>query len=216
MAIAISQRAAMIRVAPAWLCAAAWMRAIHRWNDSQGLSANALLSLEFPVSLRRGRDSARNGQGLLGNFISPLVLFSDATRALVELARELRKQPLQEIRSRSHWGAPLLTAPGKFLPWPLFRRIAVHPTTSGFTTSHFTWFEQSDVHADISQLSMGALRLTGQRIYTPVCLNMGAAVAVLASPECAQIFLTYRATALSAQAADQLIELILAELECDR
>ncbi len=93
---------------------------------------------------------------------------------------------------------------------------SVHPTTSGFTTSHFTWFEQSDVHADISQLSMGALRLTGQRIYTPVCLNMGAAVAVLASPECAQIFLTYRATALSAQAADQLIELILAELECDR
>ncbi len=70
MAIAISQRAAMIRVAPAWLCAAAWMRAIHRWNDSQGLSANALLSLEFPVSLRRGRDSARNGHGLLGNFSS--------------------------------------------------------------------------------------------------------------------------------------------------
>jgi len=44
---------------------------------------------------------------------------------------------------------------------------------------------------------------------------MGAALAVLASPEYTQIFLTYRATALSAEAADQLIELIIAELECE-
>ncbi|HZD94410.1 MAG TPA: hypothetical protein VE133_09160, partial [Candidatus Sulfotelmatobacter sp.] len=104
-------------------------------------------------------------------------------------------------------------APGKFLPWPLFRRVAVNPRTTGFATSHFTWFEQSDVHADIAQLSEGALRITGQRIYTPVCLHMGAAVAVLASPEYAQIFLTYRTTALSTVAAEQLLDLIVAELE---
>jgi hypothetical protein len=213
--IRLKQQAATLRVAPTWMCAAAWMRAIHRWNVSQGFSANARLSLEFPVSLRRGRNGDRNSQDLVGNFISPLVLFGDATRPLIELACELRKQLMREIRSQSHWGTPLLTAPGKFLPWPLFRRFAVNPRTTGFATSHFTWFEQSDVHADISHLSEGALRLSGQRIYTPVCLNMGAAVAVLASPECAQIFLTYRATALSAEAAEELIELIVAELECD-
>jgi hypothetical protein len=217
--IRLKQRAATLRVAPTWLCAAAWLRAIHRWNISQGLSANACLSLEFPVSLRRGRNrgskSDRNVTDLVGNFISPLVLFGDGTRPLIELAGELRKQLLREIRNQSHWGTPLLTAPGKFLPWPLFRRIAVNPTTTGFATSHFTWFEQSDVHADISHLSEGALRVTDQRIYTPVCLNMGAAVTVLASPEYAQIFLTYRATALSAEAAERLVELIIAELECD-
>jgi hypothetical protein len=210
--IRLRQRAATLRVAPTWLCAAAWMRAIHRWNVSQGLSANARLSLEFPVSLRRGRNGNRNGHELVGNFISPLVLFGDATRPLIELACDLRKQLMRGIRSQSHWGTPLLTAPGKFLPWPLFRRIAVNSRTTGFATSHFTWFEQSDIHAEISHLSEGALRLTGQRIYTPVCLNMGAAVAVLASPESAQIFLTYRATALSAEAAGTLIELIIAEL----
>jgi hypothetical protein len=210
----LKQRAAALRVAPTWLCAAAWMRAIHRWNVSRGWTANTQVSLEFPVSLRRGRHNDRkNGYDLLGNFISPLVLFGDATQPLDQLARELRKQLTGGIRSQSHLGTPLLTAPGKFLPWALFRRVAVNPRTTGFATSHFTWFEQSDIHADIARLSEGALRLTGQRIYTPVCLHMGAAAAVLASPEYAQIFLTYRATALSNEAAGSLLDLMVAELE---
>jgi hypothetical protein len=212
--IRLKQRAATLRVAPTWLCAAAWMRAIHAWNLSRKDTSDPLLSLEFPVSLRRGRNGDHNnGHDLVGNYISPLVLFGDATQPLDELARILRKQLMQGIHSRSHFGTPLLTAPGKFLPWPLFRRVAVNPRTTGFATSHFTWFEQSDVHADIAQLSKGTLRITGQRIYTPVCLHMGAAVAVLASPEYAQIFLTYRTTALSTVAAEQLLDLIVAELE---
>jgi hypothetical protein len=190
------------------------MRAIKAWNVSQGLPANDLVSLEFPVSLRRGHNGDReNGHDLLGNFISPLVLFGDASQPLDQLARELRKQLLQAIRSQSHLGTPLLTAPGKFLPWPLFRRVAVNSRTTGFATSHFTWFEQTDVHAMFARGSEGTLRLTGQRIYTPVCLHMGAAVAVLASPDYAQIFLTYRATALSTQQAEELVDLIVAELE---
>jgi hypothetical protein len=212
--IRLKQRAAALRVAPTWLSAAAWMRAIHRWNVSRGYAANAQVSLEFPVSLRRRRNGdGKNGHDLLGNFISPLVLFGDATQPLDQLARKLRKQLMQGIRSQSHLGTPLLTAPGKFLPWALFRRIAVNPRTTGFATSHFTWFEQPGVHADIARLSEGALRLTGQRIYTPVCLHMGAAAAVLASPDYAQVFLTYRSTALSHEAAGSLIDLMVAELE---
>jgi hypothetical protein len=212
--VRLQQRAVALRVAPTWLCAAAWMRAIHRWNVSRGSSANSQVSLEFPVSLRRARrGNGKNGHDLLGNFISPLVLFGDATQPLDQLARELRKQLMQGIRSQSHLGTPLLTAPGKFLPWALFRRIAVNPRTTGFATSHFTWFEQPDVHADIARMSEGALRLTGQRIYTPVCLHMGAAAAVLASPDYAQIFVTYRANALSNESAETLLELMVADLE---
>jgi len=212
----LKQRAAAARTAPTWLCAAAWMRAIHRWNVSRGSTTNSIVSLEFPVSLRRGRASdRRNGYDMLGNFISPLVLFGDARQPLGDLARELKKQLMQGIRSQSHLGTPLFTAPGKFLPWVLFRRVAVNPRTTGFATSHFTWFEQSDIRADLARFSEGTLRVTGQRIYTPVCLHMGAALAVLASPEYAQVFLTYRDTALSSEAAEQLIDLMLAELKDD-
>jgi hypothetical protein len=210
----LKQRAATAQTASTWLCAAAWMRAIYAWNVSRGCTGNAVVSLEFPVSLRRGRGKEhRNGHDLLGNFISPLVLFGDATQPLAELARDLKKQLMQGIRSQSHLGTPLFTAPGKFLPWTLFRRLAVNPRTTGFATSHFTWFEQPDVPANIARSSEGTLRVTGQRIYTPVCLHMGAALAVLASPEYAQLFLTYRVTALSTTAAEQLIDLMVAELE---
>ena len=174
----LKRRATATRTGATWLCAAAWMRAIHAWNSAAAVTPNAIVSLEFPVSLRRGRGNnqrrdRRDSHDLLGNFISSLVVFGDATEPLEELARKLRKQLMQGIRSRSHWGTPLLTAPGKFLPWPLFRRVAVNPRTTGFATSHFTWFEQPDVCADIARSSEGALRVTGQRIYTPVCLHIG-------------------------------------------
>lgn len=234
----LKQRAAATRTAATWLCAAAWMRAIHAWNLQADADSNPIISLEFPVSLRRGLGRARdrletalvrpsqtggqvrrlnerlrNGHDLLGNFISPLVVFGDATEPLEQLARKLRKQLMQGIRSQSHWGTPVLTAPAKFLPWPLFRRVAVSPRTTGFATSHFTWFEQADAAPNIARISDGAMRVTGQRIYTPVCLHMGAALLVLASSDYAQIFLTYRDTALSSDAAERLIDLMVAELE---
>lgn len=221
--VKLNERAATAHVAPTWLCAAAWMRAIHAWNILQKGASDPLVSLEFPVSLRRGGNNGRGPQrtgppgalyhDMVGNFISPLVLFGDATQPLEQLARILKKQLMQGIRSKSHFGTPLLAAPGKFLPWALFRRIAVNPRTTGFATSHFTWFQQSDVRTDIARYSEGALRMIGQRIYTPVCLHMGAALAVLASPDYAQVFLTYRETALSTHAAEQLIDLMMLELD---
>jgi hypothetical protein len=42
---------------------------------------------------------------------------------------------------------------------------------------------------------------------------MGAAVAVLATSDYAQIFLTYRATAFGNEAARKLLDLMVAELE---
>ncbi len=209
----LKSRAEKIRTAPLWLCAAAWMRTIHQWNVSRSAAFNPLISLEFPVSLRRGRID--DGTDLLGNFISPLVVFGDATHPLEQLARELRKQLVHGIRRQAHLGVPLVTAPGRFLPWTIFRRVAVNPRTTGFATSHFTWFEQPDVCNDIASLSEGTLRVTGQRIYTPVCLHMGAALAVLASPDYAQIFLTYRETAVSPSAAEQLMDLMVKELGSD-
>jgi hypothetical protein len=63
--IRLKQRAAALRVAPTWLSAAAWMRAIHQWNVSRGETANTQVSLEFPVSLRRGRNNDRNASPYL-------------------------------------------------------------------------------------------------------------------------------------------------------
>jgi hypothetical protein len=219
----LKQRAATAHVALTWMCAAAWMRTIHTWNVLQNGACDPLVSLEFPVSFRRRRTKSRGPQStrangatdrhILGNFVSPLVLFGDPTQSLEKLARELKTQFVRAIRSQSYLGTALLAAPGRFLPWWLFRRIASNPRTTGFATSHFTWFQQPDVGAGIAQLSKGALRMTAQRIYTPVCLHMGAAVVVLASPDYAQVFLTYRDTALSRPAAERLIDLMLHELD---
>lgn len=211
----LKRRAMETRTAATWLAAAAWMRAIHAWNSRTGGTSNPLISLEFPVSLRRGLggECANDGHDLLGNFISPLVVFGDATEPLDQLARKLRKQVMQGIRGQSQLGTPLFSAPAKFLPWSMFRRVAVTPQTTGFATSHFTWFEQADACANIARVSDGALHVTGQRIYTPVCLHMGAALVLLASSDYAQIFLTYRETAFSADAAERLIDLMVAELE---
>src|SRR6185295_15362117 len=63
----LKQRAKATRTGASWLSAAAWMRAIHTWNTRAGAKAditqNSLISLEFPVSLRRGLggESANDG-----------------------------------------------------------------------------------------------------------------------------------------------------------
>ena len=185
------------------------MKAIYEWNCLRGLQTNSLISLEVPVSLRRRRDE--NLQ--IGNLISPITLFGDATEPLEQLATQLRQQMSKSIRQREHLALPTLSAPGDFLPWEVFRRIAASPELTGFATSHFAWLEQAQtIHDDVFRMSGGALQLLDQRIYTPVCLHMGAALAVLAWPERTQMFLTYRLTALSESEAQALLDLVVRQL----
>lgn len=192
-----------------WLCAGAWMKAIDRWNSSRGPTTTSLISLEVPVSLRRRRDSYLS----IGNHISPLVLYGDATQPLADLSQQLKQQMSQALRQQTHLALPSLSAPAKFLPWEMFRRIAASPELTGFATSHFAWLEHAQtIHDDVSRASNGALQLVDQQIYTPVCLHMGAAVAVLAWPERVQFFLTHRLNALSTDDATVLLELMVQEL----
>jgi len=196
-------------VTPAWLCAAAWMKAIHAWNRSRGTTTNSLMSLEVPVSLRRNRD-----QGMcIGNQISPIVLYGDATQPLADLAQQLKQQMSRALRNQMHLALPAFSAPGRFLPWEVFRRIAASPELTGFATSHFAWFERfQTIHDEISSASGGALQVIDQHIYTPVCLHMGAAISTLAWPDRVQVFLTHRLNALSTDDANVLLDLMVHEL----
>ena len=194
---------------PGWLCAGAWMKAIHAWNRSRGPVTTSLISLEVPISLRRNRDHGM----CIGNQISPIVLYGDATQPLEELAQQLKQQMSRAMRQRTHLALPSLSAPAKFLPWEVFRRIAASPELTGFATSHFAWFEQAQtIHDEVSRASNGALQIVNQQIYTPVCLHMGAAVSILAWPERAQVFLTHRLNALPASDANVLMDLMVREL----
>lgn len=192
-----------------WLCAAAWIKAIHAWNCSRGITSNALISLEVPVSLRRNRDHGMS----IGNQISPIVLYGDATQPLEDLAQQLKQQMSRAVRQRIHLALPAFSAPAKFLPWEVFRRIAASPELTGFATSHFAWFEHAQmIHDEVSRASGGALQLVNQQLYSPVCLHMGAAVAVLAWPRRAQVFLTHRLNALSTNDANVVLDLMVHEL----
>lgn len=191
-----------------WLCAAAWMRAIHAWNSSRGMATTSRISLEVPVSLRRSRNNL-----CIGNHISPLVLYGDATQPLEDLAQQLKQQMSRAMRQRTHLALPSLSAPAKFLPWEVFRRIAASPELTGFATSHFAWFEYAQtIHEEVSRATNGALQIVNQQIYTPVCSHMGAALSILAWPERAQLFLTHRLNALSANDANALADLMVQEL----
>jgi hypothetical protein len=192
-----------------WSCAAAWMKAIHAWNRSRGPTTTSVISLEVPVSLRRSREQNLR----IGNLISPVVLHGDATRPLDDLAPDLKQQMSRAMRQRTHLALPSLSGPARFLPWEVFRRIAASPELTGFATSHFAWLEHAQtIHDDVSRASDGALQMVDQQIYTPVCLHMGAAVAVLAWPERAQVFLTHRLNALSTNEANLLLDLMVQEL----
>jgi len=191
-----------------WLCASAWMKAIHRWNCWRDQTTSSLISLEVPVSLRRNRDSLT-----IGNQISPLVLYGDATQPLEDLAQQLKQQMTRSLRQQKHLALPSLAGPAKFLPWEVFRRIAASPELTGYATSHFAWLEHAQmIHDEMSRASNGALQLVNQQLYTPVCLHMGAAVAVLAWPSRAQVFLTHRLNALSTSDANALLDLMVQEL----
>ncbi|HSE16247.1 MAG TPA: hypothetical protein VLB46_04295 [Pyrinomonadaceae bacterium] len=207
--IAIVERDLERDQASGWLCAAAWVKAIHAWNRSRGATTNPLISLEVPISLRRSRDQHL----CIGNQISPLVLYGDATQPLENLAQQLKQQMGKAMRQRTHLALPSLSAPAKFLPWEVFRRIVASPELTGFATSHFAWFEHAQtIHDEVFRASGGVLQIVNQQIYTPVCLHMGAAVAVLAWPDRAQVFLTHRLNALSTSDANVLLDLMVQEL----
>jgi hypothetical protein len=196
-------------VTQGWLCASAWMRAIHAWNESRGSESTPLISIEVPVSLRRRRDGATR----IGNWISPLTLYGDASQPLEVLASDLKQQMSKAMRQRMHLALRRLSEPAKSLPWPIFRKLVTNPELTGVATSHFAWLEQSrTIHEEVFRQSGGALQIVDQQIYTPVCLHMGAAMSVLAWPERTQIFITHRLTALSTADANVLADLVVREL----
>ena len=196
-----------------WLYAGAWMKAIHAWNVSRGGDASPLISLEVPVSLRRTRDN----EVRIGNLISPLTLYGDARQTLDDLAKDLKQQMSKAMRKRAHLALPSLASPAKFLPYGMFRKITRNPELTGSATSHFAWFEQSQsIHQDVARISGGALQIVNQQIYTPVCLHMGAAIAVLTWPDRQQVFLTHRLSAFSTADAETLLDLMVQELDQQR
>ncbi len=96
----------------------------------------------------------------IGNLISPLTLYGDATQPLEDLAKELKQQMSKAMRQRTHLALPSLSSPAKFLPWEVFRKLAANPELTGFATSHFAWFEQSQtIHEEVSRISDGALQI---------------------------------------------------------
>ena len=196
-----------------WLCASAWMKAIHAWNLSRGADPSTLISLEVPVSLRRTRDNVVR----IGNLISPLTLYGDASLPIDELAKDLKQQMSKAMRRRTHLALPSLLSPARFLPYEVFRKFSTNPELTGSATSHFAWFEQSQsIHDDVLRISGGALQIVNQQIYTPVCLHMGAAMAILTWPDRTQVFLTHRLNALSTADANTLLDLMAQELDQTR
>ncbi|HEU5458863.1 MAG TPA: hypothetical protein VFU83_00145, partial [Pyrinomonadaceae bacterium] len=183
---------------------------IRAWNLSRGGDPSPLISLEVPVSVRRARDN----QVRIGNLISPLTLYGDATQSIEELAKELKQQMSKAMRQRTHLALPSLASPAKFVPYPVLRKISANPELTGSATSHFAWFEQAQsIHEDVARLSAGALQIVNQQIYTPVCLHMGAAIAILTWPDRTQVFLTHRLSAFSTADAQTLLDLMVQELD---
>jgi hypothetical protein len=208
----LRERAREAGVELPWLCSAAWVRALGGWNAARG-GTNPLISLELPVSIRPGRGrAAATVAAELGNGISPLLLFADATRPLAELARDLRRQLATGVRRRAHLAVPTFTAAGRYLPWWLFRRLACDAAYSGFATSHFTWMRSPIDAAEVARLSGGRLAVLDQRLYGPVCLHMGAALQGLETAAGLRLSITHRLNALPAEDAGALADRLLAEL----
>ncbi|MDB6017508.1 MAG: Condensation domain protein [Pedosphaera sp.] len=205
----LAEQAARHGTQPLWFTTAAWMRALHAWNKAAGAGGNSTISLEFPVSLRRGKVS----KDCLGNLISPLMLMGDAALPVGALAQTLKEQFSHSIREQLHLTMPRFTAPLRFLPWAIFRRLVMTPLATGFATSHFTWHEnKNDVGSNVSDWSGGRLELLGRRVYTPVCLHMGVALLVVASAGATQLSISHRLNAFSHDDAERLADLLQSEL----
>ncbi len=207
----LRRRAREQRAGLPWLFSAAWMRAILAHNRDRGAGQRSLISLEAPVSLRRERGAG----SALGNHISSLVVFGDGDQPLIPLALDLKQQFSTRIRQRAHLAMPRFSAPARFLPWPLFRGLAVNSaTTTGFATSHFTWLSLPRLSPELRTRvpTPQSLAQFNPILLTPVCLHMGAALAVLPLGDRARIFLTYREGALERPEADWLCTRLTAEL----
>ena len=66
--------------------------------------------------------------------------------------------------------------------------------------------------ATVSERSTGALQLSDQRLYTPVCLRMGVALCVVGWPDELQLAITHRLSGLSSDDAAALGALLVAKL----
>jgi len=193
-------------VLPMWLAAAAWILALHKWNVLHHNGYPTTISLEVPVSLKR--DHLREGS--LGNLISPLILYGDPSRTVKDIASSLKQQLFSGLRNRLHIAVPYCTRMGSMLPWPIFKRLAVRTSSTGFATSHFTWLPQEEEFlTDIVQFSRGAMRIVRQGLCTPVCLHMGATLSVLVLQEKIKFFINYRKTALNVEDANKLADLLI-------
>jgi hypothetical protein len=200
---ALRRLAADRRVATTALFAAAWMRALHQWSPS------AAISLEVPVSLRRRPEQAR----WLGNYVAPLVVVGDARESLGDLALTIHRQLAQGYRGRLHLATVLFTSFARFLPWSVFRRLAVGTSSTGFATGHFTALRAPvDLDVELREISSGEMELMGLKLWTPVCRTMGAALAILELPSGVEVFLTYRRNALLPGEARTLADLLRDEL----
>jgi len=147
-----------------WLCCAAWVRALGGWNAERG-GDNPLVSLELPVSTRRGEEPE------LGNGISPLLLFADATQPLAEIARDLKRQFVAGVRQRSHLAVPTFTAAGRYLPWGLFRRLACDTTIDFDPQVAKSEAETGFRNYSLANFMRGFDNLNGQveESYKPIC-----------------------------------------------
>ncbi|MCP4445044.1 MAG: hypothetical protein GY811_06825 [Myxococcales bacterium] len=194
-------------ITPANLVAASWIRALGTLESSEGRTDTHDISLEVPVSLRSRKSVS------VSNGVSPILLFANPELSLLAIAKALKKQTRDAIRSRSHLSMPLLTAPGRYLPWTLFRRLAANTAFSGSASSHFTWLDiQSDTHREVEEASQHRLKIVGQLVYTPVCLHMGVALSVVNWKESLQLFVTHRTKALSRERAEALTAGLMREL----
>ena len=196
----------LVKLNMSFVYAAAWILTIEKWNKEKG---ERDISLEIPVSLRK------NKQRGTGNFISPLTIFKNHKQGLLPISREIRKQVIKGIKRQDHLAVPFFTFVGKYIPWFLYKKIAITPGSTGFATSHFTALKQSrNIYNTVEKLSKKQLELKSIQIYTPVCLHMGAALFVneyVGHPP--QFYITYRETGFSKQGAKRFMDIFQKEVQ---
>ena len=205
----LALRARAYEVTPSVCVAACWARALARFNAARGVDPGSKVSLEIPFSIRRGAATE-----VLGNLVSPLVFHGPGRAPLGVLARRFGQQ-LRALRAaRGHLAMPLFTAPGRWLPWPVFRRLAANEAWSGFASGHYTWLEDPEGLGHlVHEQSGGALRLSRYLVHPPVCRTMGASLVAFRSDDALELYLGSRTTALSAAEAHELGRYLRAELD---
>ncbi len=201
----VTQRSIDARTSVALWVIAAWVRAVHRASER----GEGRVAVEVPVSVRRR-------EGLfdrVGNYIAPVVLFVDGSAPIDRVARALRASLRSAVAMGQLETDRALAAPGSLLPWALFERVAVTPTTTGNASTHVAALGvERSPWASLSDRSQGRLELRRFVPFSPVCLKMGAALSAVCAPDEAALSVTYRRNAMSDHAARALLAQTLAEL----